>query len=273
MKALVNNKLKGIPVRATKAALEAFKENLPESMFRYRKEEDDKEWYKAVQFKEGIDVAQYKDIVSQEFLAATKPVAEAMMQVLERAFKSGDSLNKETLKKIAIEVASTQGITGLRRGLFALGLVESAELGFEAAGMAAGASAAGTGASTAAGTAGAGTGATAAAGASLAVPLAIVAGGILVAVTTALCLKAAKDYKVSAARQAGYMVASSEDAIRARLIESTNFILDWFQEGIERRLHQLLGLRRAESAQYQLAVQCERISLLRSATLKALQEL
>lgn len=257
MKATVNQRLNGITGRVTISALRAFRDTLPSSMV----EDDgdmDAKWYGLVQLPDGHrDGGKLQDQVSQEFLASMKPMTNVMIEILENAGKAGKSLDMASLQAIATEVINNTGIKSLRRGLFALGLVEAGELGFEAATV--GAPTAGVSATPAA-----------TAGAAISAPLAAAVGVALVAAVIALSLRAAKSYKTESARQAKYLVASSQEAVDRKMVEGIEKILDWFQERLDQRLRTQLGLNRGDNIQFRLALQCERLSVLRGATLKAL---
>lgn len=257
MKDTVNQRLKGIPERVTVSALKAFRDRLPSSMV----EDDggmDAKWYNLVRLPDDHrGGGRLQGQVSQEFLAAMKPVANVMIEILEKAGKTGKSLDRASLQAIAAEVINTTGVKNLRRGLFALGLVEAGELGFETATV--GAPAAAAGATPAA-----------TAGAAISTPLATAVGVVMVVILAALSLRAAKSYKTESAKQAGYLVASSQEAVARQMGAGIENILDWFQDGLDQRLRAQLGLNRGDDIQFRLALQCERLSVLRGATLKAL---
>jgi hypothetical protein len=115
-----------------------------------------------------------------------------------------------------------------------------------------------------------GEGSAASAAVAISAPLAAAVAVVLAIVATALSLRAAKSYKVNAQKQAGYLVSSSQEPIKKQMLETLVPVLDWFETGLDNYLCTVLGIKRSEDAQYRLAVQCERISVLRSATLKAL---
>lgn len=243
MRDMVNDSLAGIPAAATTAALKAFRDHLPESMFR---EQEDRQWTEVLTFTGKIDPEAFQAQASAELTAAMKPIASLMVEILEKAAKT-EKLDKATLAEIAKNVLGNSGIKNLRRGMVALGLMDAGLIGVEI-----------------------GEGTAASAATAISAPLAAAMAVVLVVVATAFSLRAAKNYKVNAQKTAGYLVSSSKEPIKKKMLESLDPILDWFQDGLDRYLRTVLGLRRSEDAQYRLAVQCERLSVLRSATLKVL---
>ena len=257
MRDMVDERLQGIPHKILHEALEAFMAQLPASSFQ-QGDVGDAQWRACLGGDLRSGTAQQN--VSGEFLSALKPVVEVMLQILDKTAKAGQSIDKETIKNISIDVIGTTGIKNLRRGLLALGLVEAGELGFETAKATAGTAAV------------AGSGTAASAGAAISAPVAAAVAAVAVGVVAALCLKAAKGYKKETGRQAKYLVTASQDGIIRSMDESVERILNWFQDRLDEGLQVELGLRRVEATQYHLAVQCERLTVLRGATLKALSD-
>ncbi len=243
MKTMVNDALNGLPAKSLKAALEAFRDNLPESML---KEQDDPAWSEKMFFKGNMDSAEFKKAASDEMLAAMRPISEVMIQMLERASKRGN-LDKDAMTEIAKDVLANSGIKNLRRGLVVLGFVESAEIGAQIGGA----------------------GLTPVAEA-VSVPVAAAVAVVLVACAVAISLRSAKAYKVRASKQAGYLVRSSEEPIKNKIVESLQVVMDWYEDRLDKFLRKAMGPDRNEDAQFKLASQCERLSVLRAATLRAL---
>lgn len=243
MRETVKETLAGIPAAATIAALKAFRDHLPESIFG---EQEDRQWAEVLAFSGRIDTEAFQAQASAELAAAMKPIASLMVEILEQATKA-EKLDKTALAEIARGVLGSSGIKDLRRGLVALGLMDAGLLGVEI-----------------------GEGVAAPTALAISAPLAAAVAVVLVVVATAFSLRAAKNYRANAGKQARYLVSSSREPIRKKMLESMVPILDWFQDGLDRHLRTVLGLRRSEDGQFRLAVQCERLRVLRSATLKAL---
>jgi len=243
---MVNSALGTIPSEAMSAALTAFRDNLPESLFA---DQSDANWAEMICFKGDLATDEQRQNVSSELLAALRPVTSVMIDILERAMKGG-KLDKDSLAAIGQEVIATSAVQNLRRGMVALGLLDAGLVGEKIA--------EGSAASTAT---------------AISVPLAATVSVVLVLIATALSLRAAKNYKVMAQKQAGYLVSSSQEPIKQKMLEAINPVLDWFERGLNQFLSVQLGLKRQENVQYRLAIQCERLSVLRSATLKTLSAL
>jgi energy-coupling factor transporter ATP-binding protein EcfA2 len=248
---LGESSLKGFAADMLIVALKSFATSLPGSNLG---NVDDKVWADDIHNLAGTNFVDGSRKVCDEYLAALKPVAELMQSILEEAASKRSPLSPEILKKIAKEKINTVGIGELRRGLFALGLLESADLGVELAGG----SAASAGAAGSAAAAGISTG------------LAWAAGGIGAAVIVLLCLRLSTKFKDDTSSLAQYTIQNQKGKVEQDAMAGVERLLDWFQSGLDKRFRLDLGIDDNLIWKYRLAAENHQIRKIRVQTLREL---